>query len=35
VISARCQEEFQKPGGPDMERVLAISAEHGIHFPKV
>lgn len=29
---ARCAEEFQKPEGPDMERILAISAEHGIVF---
>jgi quercetin dioxygenase-like cupin family protein len=32
VFFARCAEEFGKPGGPDMERVMAISAEHGIHF---
>ena len=29
---ARCAEEFAKPGEPDMERIIAISAEHGIHF---
>jgi mannose-6-phosphate isomerase-like protein (cupin superfamily) len=29
---ARCAEEFAKPGGPDMSRVLQISEEHGIHF---
>jgi mannose-6-phosphate isomerase-like protein (cupin superfamily) len=28
----RCAEEFAKPGGPDMSRVMEISAEHGIHF---
>jgi quercetin dioxygenase-like cupin family protein len=28
----RCHEEFAKPGGPDMSRVLQISEEHGIHF---
>jgi quercetin dioxygenase-like cupin family protein len=28
----RCDEEFAKPGGPDMSRVLQISEEHGIHF---
>lgn len=28
----RCSEEFAKPGPPDMDRVMAISAEHGIHF---
>jgi quercetin dioxygenase-like cupin family protein len=29
---SRCAEEFAKPGGPDMQRIVAISAEHGIHF---
>lgn len=29
---ARCAEEFAKPGGPDMPRIMEISAEHGIHF---
>ena len=29
---AKCGEEFQKPGGPDMARILEISAEHGIHY---
>jgi quercetin dioxygenase-like cupin family protein len=29
---SRCGEEFAKPGGPDMERIVEISAEHGIHF---
>jgi len=29
---ARCSEEFLRPGGPNMERIVAISAEHGIHF---
>ena len=28
----RCAEEFAKPGGPDMKRIVAISAEHGIHY---
>jgi quercetin dioxygenase-like cupin family protein len=28
----RCAEEFKQPGGPNMERIIAISAEHGIHF---
>ena len=32
VFFARCAEEFSKPGAPDMERIIAISAEHGIHF---
>ncbi len=29
---ARCAEEFAKGGEPDMPRIVAISAEHGIHF---
>lgn len=29
---ARCAAEFARAGGPDMARILAISAEHGIHF---
>lgn len=29
---ARCAEEFAKPGEPDMPRIFAICAEHGIHF---
>ena len=29
---ARCAEEFAKGGAPDMERIAAINAEHGIHF---
>jgi quercetin dioxygenase-like cupin family protein len=29
---ARCADEFAKPGGPQMDRIVAISAEHGIHF---
>jgi mannose-6-phosphate isomerase-like protein (cupin superfamily) len=29
---AKCASEFAKPGGPDMPRVLEISAAHGIHF---
>ena len=32
VFVARCAEEFAKAGGPDMARILEISAEHGIHF---
>ncbi len=32
IFFARCEKEFQKPGGPDMARILAISAEHGIHY---
>jgi quercetin dioxygenase-like cupin family protein len=29
---ARCAEEFAKPGGADMSRIIRIGAEHGIHF---
>jgi len=29
---ARCAEEFSKPGGPDMARIIEISTEHGIHY---
>jgi len=29
---ARCAEEFAKPGGPDMGRIMEIGVEHGIHF---
>ncbi len=29
---SRCAEVFQSPEGPDMERITAIAAEHGIHF---
>ncbi len=32
VFFGRCAEEFQCPGGPDMPRVIAIAAEHGITF---
>lgn len=32
IFFSRCAEEFAKPGGPDMQRILEISAEHGIHF---
>ena len=28
----RCAQEFARPGGPDMAKVMGISAEHGIHF---
>jgi mannose-6-phosphate isomerase-like protein (cupin superfamily) len=34
VFFARCAEEFSKPGPPDMPRIMAIAAEHGIHFVK-
>jgi hypothetical protein len=29
---ARCAQEFARPGGPDMQRIIAISTEHGIQF---
>ncbi len=29
---ARCAEEFGRDGGPDMARITAIAADHGIHF---
>jgi quercetin dioxygenase-like cupin family protein len=29
---SRCAEEFAKPGAPDMQSIVEISAEHGIHF---
>ena len=29
---ALCAEEFAKPGGPNMERIVAISSDFGIHF---
>ena len=32
VFFARCAAEFAKPDGPDMARIMAISAEHGIHL---
>jgi quercetin dioxygenase-like cupin family protein len=32
VFFGRCAEEFKQPQGPNMERIMAISAEHGIHF---
>jgi hypothetical protein len=28
----RCADEFACSGGPDMAKVVGISAEHGIHF---
>jgi quercetin dioxygenase-like cupin family protein len=32
VFFERCAAEFTRPGGPDMARIIAISAEHGIQF---
>ena len=29
---AEAAEEFAKPGGPDMQRVVQIAEAHGIHF---
>jgi quercetin dioxygenase-like cupin family protein len=29
---APCAEEFAKPDGPDMSRIIQIGVEHGIHF---
>ena len=29
---SRCAEEFANPEGPNMERIIEISAEHGIHY---
>jgi len=29
---SRCSEEFQKEDGPNMERIMEISAEHGISY---
>lgn len=32
IFFTRCAAEFANPAGPDMDRILEISAEHGIHF---
>lgn len=29
---ARCADEFAKPAGPDMQRIVQIATEHGIQF---
>jgi quercetin dioxygenase-like cupin family protein len=29
---ARCADEFDAPGGPDIERIVGIAAEHGIEI---
>ena len=29
---ARCAEEFAKPAGPDMPKIIEIGVEHGVHF---
>jgi quercetin dioxygenase-like cupin family protein len=35
MFFSRCAEEFAKPGGPDMKRIVAISAEHDIHYVEI
>lgn len=32
IFFARCAAVFGQPGGPDMGRIMAIAAEHGIEF---
>lgn len=32
IFFERCAAEFGKPGPPDMARIVAIGAEHGIYF---
>lgn len=32
IFFTRCAVEFAKPGGPNMERIVQIAGEHGIHF---
>ena len=32
IFFSRCAAEFEKHGGPDMERIVGIAAEHGIAF---
>jgi mannose-6-phosphate isomerase-like protein (cupin superfamily) len=32
IFFKRCAEEWARAGGPDMERIFQIAAEHGIHF---
>jgi mannose-6-phosphate isomerase-like protein (cupin superfamily) len=32
VFFAKCEKEFQRPGGPDMALIKEISSEHGIHY---
>ena len=34
IFFRRCAEEFSKPSGPAMERLIAIAGEHGIEFVK-
>lgn len=32
IFYSRCAKEWDRPGGPDMDRISKIAAEHGIHF---
>jgi quercetin dioxygenase-like cupin family protein len=32
IFFERCAAEFAKSGPPDMDRIIEISAEHGIHY---
>ncbi|WP_035601489.1 cupin domain-containing protein [Haloferula sp. BvORR071] len=32
IFFAKCADEFAKEGGPEMEKIFAIAAEHGIAF---
>jgi quercetin dioxygenase-like cupin family protein len=32
IFFARCAEEFAKPSGPDMDRIVQISRQHGIEY---
>ena len=32
IFFARCAKEFAKPSGPDMDRIIQISREHGIEY---
>lgn len=32
TFMSRCEEVWNQPDGPDMDRIVQISAEHGIHF---
>jgi hypothetical protein len=34
VFFARCAEEFAKPGGPEMARIVGIAADYGIQIVK-
>ena len=31
---AECADEFAKGGPPDMDKIIAISAKYGIHYPQ-